>query len=153
MEYLIVMLMSHPVGDFLFQTSEMASEKNKRGLKGWLYALYHAGVYAIFITAPLLILFPEFRSHLLASGLFFLFTWLTHATIDHYSLGKNWSKMMGSDTLPDFTLEENNNTYSTRTVLDMYKAGFTSYVYIQVDNTLHLVLQAVYLIILGNYIS
>lgn len=147
MKYLIIMLLGHLVGDYLLQTSKMAREKNKRGLRGWLYALYHGFVYSIGVTVPLII-FGAFEVLSVESLVFFLFTWFTHATIDHYSLAKKWSQMMKSDTLPDFNDRSVSEVAMNRTEAEIYKIAFNSFVYIAVDNTLHLVLQSVMLVLL-----
>lgn len=142
------MLIGHEVGDYLFQTSKTAREKNKRGLQGWGWALYHGFEYSFWVSLWVMFYPNSFDLGLLG---FFLFTWLTHSTIDHYSLGKKWSQMVGSDTLPDFTDRKITEDKDMRTVAEMYKASFTSFVYIRVDNALHLVLQATYLILWLGY--
>jgi len=143
----IIMLWGHFLGDYLFQTSKMASNKNKPGKLGWIYAIYHGFVYTCFVSG-MLIAFNAFTN--LSQAIFFsIFTWITHSTIDHYSLAKKWSTMMQSDTLPDFKCVTISEYKLDWTAAEVYKMAFNSFVYIVVDNTLHITLQGVFLIILG----
>lgn len=147
--YILMMIIGHFIGDYLFQTSEMAREKNKLGIEGWYWALVHGGVYTLCIILWMLFSIPTLNVYNGYFVGFILFTWLTHSTIDHYSLAKKWSKFMKSDTLPDFNKIERDAQEIWRTV-EIYKISFTSFVYIVVDNTWHIVLQSLYLIIFGD---
>jgi len=145
MSYILAMIIGHFVGDYLFQTSKMAANKNKRKLLGWGWAIFHGLVYSFMVVLVMVYFYPELLADFRII-LFWGFTWITHALIDHYSFAKHWSIFMASDTLPNFNDDLISKYEYPRTTAEIFKISFTSVVYIVVDNTWHIVLQSVFLI-------
>ncbi len=109
------MVLGHLVGDYLFQSKDMALVKSKSGLGGFLACTFHCCLYTLIICVFI------WRFDWLVPLVF-----LSHWPIDRWSLGGKWLRMIrGRDFLK---------------AVDGVDVGFSCFVYAMVDNTLHLLL-------------
>jgi hypothetical protein len=109
-------ILCHLVGDYIFQTYNMAKWK----VRSWWFATYHAITYtAVFALIT--------RS---VTALLVIF--VTHAIIDRYSLAKYVMKFKGSSPNDTYTYEDGFE-YPIYT-------GNMFLVYVVTDNTLHLII-------------
>ena len=135
-EILAQVIIGHLVGDFLFQSKEMALRKSERGWLGFwlctLHCLTYTGsfmcclVYAAMLLASLGVTeLPVFNLTILAVGIF-----LPHWIIDRYSLAHVWLKFFKGRTFE--------SAYASTSYRELDLA-FTCIVYTVVDFTLHFI--------------
>jgi len=131
------LLLGHLTGDYLFQNDWMAKNKVKNDAEGWLACLVHGLVYSLcvslFVMAGMNI--PWTWGVLWLVGLVFL----THFPIDKVSFGKWWLRHVLGKGYPVEGVDD-------RALLPLYW-----FVYIVVDNTLHLILMTCALISWFHY--
>lgn len=112
---LFIGLLLHFVGDYLLQTTWMATEKTKKHLP----ALVHASVYSL----PFLFI-ADFK--------FWLIIWITHFFIDRYRLAIYWIKLINRN--PD----SNNYGYDENTPV-----WLSTWLLFITDNTWHILINSV----------
>ncbi|MEK7503875.1 MAG: DUF3307 domain-containing protein [Patescibacteria group bacterium] len=120
----------HLFGDYMFQSKAMALKKSEKGWRGNWWCVWHCLIYTAWIC-----LFLWTADPLVVCLIF-----LSHWFIDRYSLGSKWLKMIrGRDFIKAF---ESKDKYRD---IDL---SFSCLVYAVVDNTMHLVLIWLIVIIL-----
>jgi len=118
------LLMGHLVGDYLFQSTIMATTKGQaKTLQGWLWCLLHCLIYTLSICLCLW--------HF--DWVFFVLIFNSHFWIDKFSLAEKWAQLTGGRTFEKAAKEPD---------LDKrpFSIAFTCLVYVVVDNTMHLLL-------------
>jgi hypothetical protein len=116
----------HFIGDYLFQTDWMATNKQQKTWTGLWACLIHCIVYALTMTVTMSCIG-------ILSWQIFVIAFLSHYPIDRYGLANKWMKMIGSTPPVDVFKIEN---YQTREIRKM----FSPIVYVVSDNTMHLLL-------------
>ncbi len=111
----VVLVIAHLIGDFMFQTTNMADRKYLAGWLGTLWCTLHVTIY----TAGLAFALQSMSPYLLL-GIF-----VPHWLIDRYSLSYHWMQLIGRAAL----LSHKHPT----------KAAFGAIIYVVTDQTLHLV--------------
>lgn len=126
------MVLGHLTGDYLLQHNFMAVNKVRNDVIGYMACLVHCLVYSICVTM-MVGLAPSIQMDLQTFVLFSLMAFVTHFPIDKWSLGKLWLKVLGKKDMPlALTNPPGYDTFLHR--------FFYWFVYIVVDNTLHLFL-------------
>lgn len=117
----IVALLGHLIGDYLLQSTWMAITKSQLGWKGVWACTIHVTLY----TAAVCVMLQT------PDPLVWLAVFVPHWIIDHWSLGEEWSKLIGGRT------KEKTMAVTPGPAREF---GFAFYapVYIAVDNTWHL---------------
>lgn len=127
------LLLGHLVGDYLCQNTWMAVNKIRNDHTGWLACFVHSLVYTIAVASTV-----GWVSGCWAFfdpiGMFLLFN--THFWIDKFSLGNLWLKMVKDVDLKAVL----SSGYNGQVVDTASKISLTWFLYIVIDNTLHLVL-------------
>ena len=85
------LVLGHLMGDFLFQTDNMAQKKSQE----WPWLLKHAGLYMVAIT---IIIIAYALSHPIPPWLAiaaWLFIFSTHLILDRRSLTARWMQLVG----------------------------------------------------------
>lgn len=118
----IDMLLGHLVGDYLLQNNWMALSKHQHGFSGWARCFIHCCIYTICIISFTGILRLDFA----------ILVFLSHFIIDKFSIAEYWLKLIGGRSIKEFVLGKER---TDRHII--MRGGFTSFVYISVDNTLH----------------
>lgn len=116
METLIIkLLFGHFIGDFLFQTRNMASNKYVSGWRGFSWCTIHILVYTLTMT-----LFTNIYSPIFIIGIS-----IPHWIIDRYSLGYQWMKLIDRSYMlnSDKSIEN----------------SFGSIIYVVIDQTFHFI--------------
>lgn len=126
-DLLILLLLGHFLGDYFFQTKNMALNKCDKSDAGVMYCLSHCFVYAFITTFIVVVAFDKtYPQHVF----FIVFT--SHYFIDRYSLGQKWLDFInGRNVLQAFKSE---GKYRD---IDLV---FSCIVYTVVDNIMHLAL-------------
>lgn len=112
---LLKLILGHIIGDFFFQFSFMANNKNKTGIKGFIFCSTHVLVYTLFVAC----IVGNF------SPVFLLAVAIPHWLVDRYSLAYTWMKFTGSAPL--------------MTSINPKDASFGVIIYVVIDQTIHLV--------------
>jgi hypothetical protein len=120
MEFFFLVL-GHLWGDYMLQTEYMAMEKTNDCVICWIHCLIYTTVVILFTQ----IFHP----------LFLLAVFISHFLIDWFSLGEKWLKLIKGR---DFTKTNKGSIY----------VSFSTLVYAVVDNTMHLTIMAIALILL-----
>ena len=110
---MIKIILGHFVGDFFFQTKDMAGNKYLPGHKGFLWCSLHVFLY----TSTVAVFTQNF------SLIFLLGVFLPHWIVDRYRLAYHWMRFMGRAEL--LTNPEPN------------KAQFGPVIYVAMDQTIH----------------
>jgi hypothetical protein len=116
-------VVGHLLGDYVFQNTWMAENKKSR----WLPCLVHCLIYTFFVA-----LATNF------SPLWVCAIFLTHFPIDKWGWVDKWMVMWGSRSPSKFLGLQ--STIGGDLNKHILVGGFTAFVYIVVDNTIHLVL-------------
>lgn len=119
-ERIIFAFLGHLIGDFIFQTKEMALRKSENGWKGFWFCTLHVLIY----TTSVAVLTQNF------SPLFLLSVSVPHWIIDRYSLASVWLKFIKGRTF--------DAAYTSTDKYREFDISFTSIVYTVVDNTFHI---------------
>lgn len=131
------LVLGHFVGDYLLQNNWIALNKSKK----WLPCLTHILIYTLAICVATWAFNPWW----------ILVVVLSHLPIDRWSLAEKWLKFTKGRTLEGFikskqTVIKNDQIGGTLvhnepcTAMDSLQAGFSTFVYIVVDNTFHILL-------------
>ena len=112
-----LLLIGHWLGDYIFQTHEMATKKIA---DNWWCAL-HSWIYAVCV---ILVLVSTGILPLSSVWISSLIVFLTHYPIDRYSIGYKIMELKGG---PDFT------------------NPFAPIIYVYIDNGLHLILMIIFM--------
>ena len=153
-EMLLMAILGHFIGDYLFQTKTMALRKSDKGLDGLLYCVWHCVFYAGSVTV-MMGLGKTFDLWI------FVMAFLSHYPIDRWGLGQKWLDAIGGrDFMNDWEgaviYTKQHQSVKTHHVYDGDKipvivTSFGCIVYTIVDNTLHIVLMWVGICLLRNY--
>jgi hypothetical protein len=126
-------LLGHLVGDYLLQNNWMAQRKQAHLAP----CLVHCVIYTISVCS-----FTSF------SPCWLLAVLLSHFPIDRWSLADKWLHLIKGRSLTDyFTSGHNNIPKSEKDTENNYlilRGGFTTLVYVIVDNTFHLLLMVLF---------
>jgi len=129
------LLMGHMVGDYLLQSTMMATTKGQSSTwRGWAWCVLHCALY----TGAVLTCLWRFSWPL--AGLVFA----SHFFIDKFGLADKWGVLIGGRTFAKAV--EAMQPMSEKGVLT---AAFTCIVYVVTDNTMHLLLMWAALSFLG----
>lgn len=121
-------VLGHLVGDYLLQNNWMAINKGRYDTLGWLTCFVHCMLYTLAVCL-----------------ITWTFTWqwmllvfCSHFFIDKFGLAEKYLKLVKGRSLKNF-LDRN---YIMTEVLPIttIDAGFTTFVYVVADNTMHLLL-------------
>ncbi|MDP3954500.1 MAG: DUF3307 domain-containing protein [bacterium] len=119
-ELFILALLGHLIGDYLFQTKEMALNKSKASWDGFYVCSWHVLIYT---TAVCLMLWTPN-----------IFVWLAvfipHWIIDRFSFASVWLELIKGRTFESAYLSKDQHRE--------FDVAFTALVYTVVDNTFHL---------------
>jgi hypothetical protein len=118
----LMLLLSHILGDYFFQTDWMAQNKVKNTLDGWEACIIHCLIYTWTVVTGIAISCNI--TSFTVFGLMSLMVFITHFPIDKFSLAKYLMKWKGNDL----------STFNTN--------PFMPIVYIAIDNGSHLILMA-----------
>lgn len=115
-------VLGHLTGDYLLQNRQMALKKSERGAAGSVWCVIHCLVYTLSVCLFL------FRFDPMLLVLIFL----SHLPIDRWSLAGKWLRVIhGRDFI---RAAESKDKYKE---IDI---AFSCFVYVAVDNTMHLIL-------------
>lgn len=118
------LLLGHMVGDYLLQSTMMATTKGQsKTWQGWAWCFLHSVIY----TAAICVFLWNFDS------LFFLLIFNSHFWIDKFSLAEKWGQLTGGRTFAKAAAEPDEAKRP-------FSIAFTCLVYVAVDNTMHLLL-------------
>lgn len=99
--FFLRLVLGHFIGDWMFQTQWMASNKYKVGSVGTVACLTHTSIYSItlllFMISPGFIPDPVF-TYSEVTGLFGVI-FVSHYMIDRIGLGERWAKLLGRNAL------------------------------------------------------
>jgi len=121
------LLLGHLVGDYLLQNNWMALGKAKHTKLGYLTCLVHC----LFYTAAVCAFMQDWSIY------WILAVFLSHFPIDKFGLAEIYLKFIQGRSLEVFMNNPENAVY---TPYVGFRSGFTIFVYVVVDNTMHLVL-------------
>lgn len=127
-EIFIRVILGHLLGDYLLQSKKMALNKTAPGSEGLYWSIFHCLVYALSVCLFVFDFRPEF--------IFAVF--LTHWPIDRFCLGRVWIRMIGGRDL--HSLYYSDIKYDQIAPANIIDLAFGCIVYAVVDNTLHLLL-------------
>lgn len=123
MENIIIeMVLGNFIGDYFFQSREMAKNKSQKGRTGTLWCTIHCIIYTLVMCLFLENFNPFFM------GLIFL----SHYPIDRYSLVYHWLKFVNKGNFPDGS--------QIPTSGEEIETVFCCIMYAVIDNTMHLFL-------------
>ncbi len=123
---LFLMLIGHSFGDYMLQSKEMAIKKSS-SIK---WCLVHCLIYTTAVVVATWFFHP----------IFIMGVFVSHFLIDYYELGMKWLRLIrGRDFYKEF--------YSDDKYRDV-ALPFATLVYAVVDNTIHITIMTVLLIVL-----
>lgn len=140
MTFFECLILGHFVGDYLLQNSWMALNKTKK----WLPLIVHVLLYTLAVCA--------FTFAFTGFNLWWILVVLaSHFFIDRWSLADKYLEFTGSRSLRKYVEErslvvtgssgtEKVISYAVPTPVDVLAGGFSSLVYVCVDNTMHVLL-------------
>jgi hypothetical protein len=140
----ICLLFGHLFGDYFFQNDWMAQNKKKKTFDGIIACITHCSVYT-FIVAAFLMAFG-----VIISPLQIVLIFLSHYILDRYNLIDTWCDINGIITWKSEIKEKSDNIDFERnaSIKDSINISFGTFVNIVQDNTLHLLLMWLILILL-----
>jgi len=121
------MLLGHLVGDYLLQNNWMAIGKTKHNGIGWLACTVHCFLYSL---AVCLLMWQWTMA-------WFAVVFLSHFVLDKFGLPEKYLKLINGRSLERFMNNQENKQYTPYIGL---RAGFTVFVYVVVDNSMHLLI-------------
>lgn len=128
------MFLGHLVGDYLFQNEWMALNKAKNNKIGWLSAFIHCIIYTLSVCT----IMWNFNIY------WIYIVFLTHFPLDKFRIADLYMTYIKGYGLKQYIDDVNNQKeweyIKSTTGNQMLKGGFTAYVYILTDNTMHLLL-------------
>ena len=130
MDFFDCLIMGHLVGDYIFQNKWMAMNKSASTFKCTVHCLLYTFAVALFT-------YPFIHGLSWWSIVFF-----SHFIIDRWSLADKWLELTKSRSLKDFMLngKEDIPEEFDKDNYHALRGGFTSFVYVANDNTMHLLL-------------
>ncbi len=135
------MLLGHLSGDFIFQNDLMALNKKKNTAKGYWCCLLHCLVYTLCVSVFTGLVLPlKFVTSMRFIYFINIVMW-PHFFIDKYNIVSYWCKLYGKSLPWDKTKTKDKGW-------DKVSISFMSLVYIVIDNTLHLILMTLGLLLL-----
>jgi len=142
MNIFVYLLFGHIVGDFFLQPKSMAV---KKGASNWV-AFNHVFIYTTAVLLFTNYFLPD--RHPLEYIAWYLIVFIPHFLIDRFSLADKWLNFINGRSLEDFLENghkdipiesygafDNSHKISNYHIL---RGGFTTIVYVMVDNTSHL---------------
>jgi len=120
----LALILGHLVGDYLFQADWMAYNKARKDIVGWMTCLAHCAVYSLCMGLAFNFLTGISLGD---AGLVAAIAFVAHFPIDKTSFAKVWMRAIlgkGQNVGPNFDVQ----------------SMFYWFVYVVVDNTMHLVL-------------
>jgi magnesium-transporting ATPase (P-type) len=121
------MLLGHLVGDYLLQNNWMALGKSKHNGLGWFTCTVHCILYAIAVCAVMGAWSVSWFGIVFAS----------HFVIDKFGIAEHYLVLIRGRSLQQYLDNEENKIWSPYIGL---RGGFYIFVYVVVDNTMHLLL-------------
>jgi len=122
------LILGHLIGDYLTQNSWMAVNKVRSDVIGYLACFTHCCVYSMAVSAYLFLGNQAFDWRAIDATALPVIIFITHFPIDKLSLGKIWLERFLGTPMP-----KPGGAITIRSI-------FTIFVYIVVDNTMHLIL-------------
>ena len=119
------MLLGHIVGDYFLQNNWMALSKGKHNGLGWTTCLVHCLLYTLAVCTLMWCFNP----------IWIVIVFLSHFIIDKFGIPEKYLQLIRGRSLEVF--QKQNDPYDAHIGL---RAGFNVYVYITVDNGMHLLL-------------
>jgi len=140
----IYLLFGHLFGDYFFQNDWMAQNKKKKTFDGFISCMTHCFVYTIIVVAFLM------TFGVIISPLQTILLFLSHYILDRYNIIDTWCDMNDIRTWKSEIEDQYNIIDFERSVLikDSINISFGTFVNIVQDNTLHLLLMWLILILL-----
>lgn len=142
MEWFIGLLLGHLAGDYVLQNSWMALNKRQN----LIICVIHCAVYTFCVCAGLF-LFNVPLSFLLLIGIF-----ISHFILDSTTLVDKWMRFYGITSFTGCVPYRSNFKHrkvpdwtAMITVSQVIQTAFGTFVYIAVDNTLHLIMMIVFI--------
>lgn len=120
-------LLGHLIGDYLLQNNWMALGKSKHNGLGWFTCLVHCLLYTMAVCVT------TWNFDIL----WVLLVFASHFFIDKFGLPEKYLKMINGRSLERFMENPENSIYTPHVGL---RAGFNVFVFVVVDNTMHLLL-------------
>lgn len=120
---MILLLIAHLLGDWVFQSRKVAVEKGKQNFDGWFMCLFHVSLYTFIFTMLV--------RH--QSLLFYVSIFVPHFLIDKWSLMSKWQKLRDGKYWYEIYTD---TPYS---FMQRVEAGFAALRYAVEDNTIHLI--------------
>ena len=120
-------LIGHLIGDYFLQNDWLALSKNKHTGLGWLTCTVHCILYTLAVCAITRTLEIPWV----------VLVFLSHFIIDKFGLPEKYLKAINGRSLERFMNNKDNAKYSPHIGL---RCGFTTLVFVVVDNTMHLIL-------------
>ena len=121
------MLLGHCVGDYLLQNDWMALGKSKHDGLGWLSCTVHCLLYTMAVCVTMWMFYPAW----------ILIVFASHFALDKFGLPEKYLRAVRGRSLGLFLENPENTTYTPHVGL---RAGFTTFVYVVADNTMHLLI-------------
>jgi len=143
----LMAILGHFVGDYLLQTKYMALHKTDSDLNGVRVCFIHCFIYTLSVA-----LLMKQATNPWVLGMVFL----SHYPIDRWGLGQKWLDLIGgrnfvNDWEPALEYSKNLNPGHNDLKIPVIVTSFGCIVYAVVDNTLHILLMWIGLIILNNF--
>lgn len=120
-------LLGHLIGDYLLQNNWMANNKSKHKGLGWFTCVVHCILYTLAVCVTTWTFTIEWV----------IWVFCTHFFIDKFALAEKYLKYIKGRSIQKFLVDEESQEYSPHTSL---RGSVVLFVYIAVDNTLHLIL-------------
>ena len=121
------MFLGHCVGDYLLQNDWMALGKSKHNGLGWLTCAVHCLLYTVAVCTIMWAFQP----------VWIVTVFLSHFVIDKFGLPEKYLRLVRGRSLGLFMENPDNAAYRPHVGL---RAGFTTFVYVVADNTMHLLI-------------
>jgi hypothetical protein len=123
MSFFVNLLFGHLIGDYFVQNDWMALNKSKNS--------FHCAIHVTLYTLSI-VFFTSFNPLWLA------FVWLSHFVVDRFSLADKWLQLTNGCSPTKYIETAYLSTNKEQRNFIALRAGFTAFVYIVVDNTIHL---------------
>lgn len=144
MNIFVYLLFGHIIGDFFLQPKSMAVKKGASNRIAFAHVFIYTGAVFLFTVYFLPNLNPLEK---IVGGLsWYLIIFIPHFLIDRFSLADKWLKFINGRSLEDFFENGHKDIPIDKlSVADKWenyhilRGGFTTIVYVMVDNTSHLI--------------
>ena len=139
------LLLGHLVGDYLLQTNWMALNKHKNDVEGWLACTIHCLLYAAAVAL--------FMSPFIRPDTMLIIAFITHFPLDKFGLADKYLKAIGGRSPSEWLIDMKQQQMilgkdAIPTPEAMLSAGFTAFVYAVCDNTMHMLLMWLVLMVI-----